>query len=133
MSTSADITEQAVAEAIWSPSVHNTQPWLFTSDGHHIQVYADVSRLLTAADPYDRDGPADWVNAGQALQRILLTAAAYGAAVALHSQPLELPWLRETLRTRIGDGAYPQMALRLGVVSQVATSVRRDLSQVLFD
>lgn len=57
----------------------------------------------------DRDGPADWVNAGQALQRILLTTAAYGAAVALHSQPLELPWLRESLRAQLSDGAYPQV------------------------
>jgi hypothetical protein len=43
-----------------------------------------VAGLLTAADR-----PADWVNAGQALQRILLAASASGAAVALHSQPLD--------------------------------------------
>ncbi len=89
---------------------------------------AGVAGLLTTAD----DRPADWVNAGQALQRILLTASACGAAVALHSQPLELPWLREFIRTQLSDGAYPHLVLRVGMVTQVAASVRRDPEDVLF-
>ena len=89
---------------------------------------AGVAGLLTT--PADR--PADWVHAGQALQRILLTASVCGVAVALHSQPLELPWLREFLRTQLGDGAYPHLVLRIGLVAQVAVSVRRDPGAVLF-
>ena len=88
---------------------------------------AGVAGLLTTA----ADRPLDWVNAGQALQRILLTASASGAAVALHSQPLELPWLRQFIRTRLSDGAYPHLVLRIGVVTQVAVSVRRDPEDVL--
>jgi hypothetical protein len=72
------------------------------------------------------------VRAGQALQRIALTASVCGAAVALHSQPLELPWLREFLRTQLSDGAYPHLILRAGLVTQVSLSVRRDFSDVLF-
>jgi hypothetical protein len=52
--------------------------------------------------------------------------------VALHSQPLELPWLREFLRTHLADGACPHLALRIGLVTQVAVSVRRDPGDVLF-
>ena len=89
---------------------------------------AGVAGLLTTA----ADRPADWVNAGQALQRILLTASMYGAAVALHSQPLELPWLREFVRTELSDSAYPHLVLRIGLVTQVAVSVRRDPADVLF-
>jgi nitroreductase len=89
---------------------------------------AGVAGLLTTA----ADRPVDWVNAGQALQRILLTASACGAAVALHSQPLELPWLREFIRTQLSDGAYPHLVLRIGLVTQVAASVRRDPGDVLF-
>jgi len=88
---------------------------------------AGVAGLLTTA----ADRPPDWVNAGQALQRILLTASASGAAVALHSQPLELPWLREFIRTKLSDGAYPHLVLRIGMVTQVAVSVRRDPRDVL--
>jgi Nitroreductase family len=83
---------------------------------------AGVAGLLTTA----ADRPVDWVSAGQALERILLTASACGAAVALHSQPLELPWLREFIRTQLSDGAYPHLVLRIGMVTQVAASVRRD-------
>jgi hypothetical protein len=86
-----------------------------------------VGLLATAADR-----PVDWVNAGQALQRILLTASTCGAAVALHSQPVELPWLREFIRTQLSDGAYPHLVLRIGMVTQVAVSVRRDPDDVLF-
>ena len=89
---------------------------------------AGVAGLLTTT----ADGPGDWVNAGQALQRILLTASACGAAVALHSQPLELPWLREFIRTELSDGAFPHLVLRIGLVTQVAVSVRRDPGDVLF-
>jgi hypothetical protein len=89
---------------------------------------AGVAGLLTTA----ADRPVDWVNAGQALQRILLTASACGAAVALHSQPLELPWLREFLKSQLSDGAYPHLVLRIGLVTQVAVSVRRDPGDVLF-
>jgi nitroreductase len=79
----------------------------------------------------ERDQPADWLNAGQALQRVLLTSSACGVAAALHSQPLELPWLRDTLRSRLCGGSYPQMVLRLGTVTQTATSVRRPPASVL--
>ena len=86
-----------------------------------------VGLLTTAADRQ-----VDWVNAGQALQRILLTASACGAAVALHSQPTELPWLREFIRAKLSDNAYPHLVLRIGMVTQVAASVRRDPADVLF-
>ena len=89
---------------------------------------AGVAGLLTTT----ADRPADWVNAGQALQRILLTASTCGAAVALHSQPLELPWLREFIRTQLSDGACPHLVLRIGLVTQVAVSVRRDPGDVMF-
>jgi hypothetical protein len=86
-----------------------------------------VGLLSTAADR-----PVDWVNAGHALQRILLTASACGAAVALHSQPVELPWLREFVRAQLSGDAFPHLVLRIGMVIQAAVSVRRDPDDVLF-
>jgi len=100
-------------------------PPLSTATSHRA---AGVAGLLTTT----ADRPADWVNAGQALQRILLTASTCGAAVALHSQPLELAWLRELIRTELSDGAYPHLVLRIGLVTQVAASIRRDPGDVLF-
>jgi hypothetical protein len=75
------------------------------------------------------DQPADWVNAGQALQSILLTSAAFGVAAALHSQPFELGWGRELTGSRTGP--CPQLLLRLGTTIQTAAGVRRSPGSVL--
>jgi len=83
--------------------------------------------LLTTA----HDTPGDWVCAGQALQRTLLTAAISGVAAALHSQPLELARTRDHLRASMCDGTFPQMIIRLGTIIQNAASVRRPASAVL--
>jgi len=90
-------------------------------------LQAGVVCLLTTA----RDEPADWVNAGQALQRLLLDAASCGVAAAIHTQPLELPQLRELIRTHLAGGCYPQMIIRLGVTGQTRVSVRRPVQEVL--
>jgi hypothetical protein len=90
---------------------------------------AGVACVLTTPG----DGPVDWVNAGQALQRILLTAGLHGIAAALHSQPIEVAWLRENLRADFCDGAYPQLVLRLGAVVQTEQSVRRTPADVLLE
>jgi hypothetical protein len=88
---------------------------------------AGVAALLTTA----QDHPADWINTGQALQRILLTASTCGIAAALHTQPLELGWLRDFIQTHLSDGAHTQLVLRFGAVIQTATSTRRPPEDVM--
>jgi hypothetical protein len=86
-----------------------------------------VCLLATSANE-----PADWVAAGQALQRVLLRATACGVAAALHSQPLELPQLRDFIRVQLAARAHPQMIIRLGVTGQAgAASIRRPVGDVL--
>jgi hypothetical protein len=102
--------------------------WGLPSPAEEPQVRsAGVVGLLTTSV----DQPADWVYAGQALQRVLLLASSCHVAAALHSQPLELPLLREFLRIHLSDRAYPQMVLRLGTTSQTAVSIRRPVEEVL--
>ena len=81
--------------------------------------------LLTTSS----DEPADWVGAGQALQRILLTSAAWGVAAALHTQPFQLGWGRSLVGLR--PDQYPHVILRLGVTTQAASGVRRPPGSVL--
>ena len=69
-----------------------------------------VCLLATSADQ-----PADWVSAGQALQRILLNSAAWGVAAALHSQPFELGWGRGLIAPPARGRLCPQLLLRLGI------------------
>ncbi len=88
---------------------------------------AGVVTLLTTAG----DERPDWVNAGQALQRLLLFSTTFGVAAAIHSQPLEIGWLRQALRAQLGDGSYPQLMLRLGVAIQTGESPRRTPEDVI--
>lgn len=77
------------------------------------------------------DEPADWLHAGQALQRLLLHASAEGVSAAFHTQPLEVPELREFVATRFCDGARPQLLLRLGRADAATASPRRTAEQVM--
>ena len=77
------------------------------------------------------DDPSDWIHAGQALQRALLLASSCHVAAALHSQPLEVPLLRDFTRIYLSDRAYPQMVLRFGATAEKAASMRRPVEAVL--
>ncbi|WP_345564833.1 Acg family FMN-binding oxidoreductase [Nonomuraea rosea] len=76
------------------------------------------------------DTRQEWIDAGQALQHILLHASAYGVSAAFHTQALEMGLLREFLRLELCSGEYPQMIMRLGVTFDDKDSVRRPLSDV---
>jgi len=72
----------------------------------------------------------DWLRAGQALERVLLTATVRGLATTPLTQPVELPELRELL-TPAGGPAYPQVILRIGYGPACPRSGRRPLREVL--
>lgn len=77
------------------------------------------------------DTPRHWLQAGQALQRVLLTATARGVASNLLTQPLEIPQLRRRL-TDPATGWVPQAIVRLGYTRRVgAATPRRPLGDVL--
>ncbi len=95
--------------------------------GDHLARSAGIVTVLTTSS----DRPHDWISAGQALQRVLLFAASSGLAAALHSQPLEVPQLRDFSKVHLCDGAYPQMVLRFGAAGQTGASVRRPVQDVL--
>lgn len=68
-----------------------------------------AAALLTSADR-----PADWLRAGQALYRVLLTAAAGGVQASLHSQPFGVESLRRAVQEVLTGGAQPQLLLQFG-------------------
>ncbi|WP_329267804.1 Acg family FMN-binding oxidoreductase [Streptomyces sp. NBC_01451] len=77
------------------------------------------------------DGRQDWLRSGQALQRVLLYAAAHHVMAAFHTQPLELPVLRAELRTQVTGGRFPQVILRLGHATRTWSTPRRPPVEVL--
>lgn len=77
------------------------------------------------------DLPLAWLQAGQAMQRILLTATAAGLAASFLSQVVEVPVTRQQLRELIGGGLWPQAVLRIGYGTTVPAAPRRDLHDVV--
>jgi len=75
-------------------------------------------------------GRAHWLLAGQALQRVLLTATAHGIAASPLTQPLETGLARLVADPRTGR-EVPQMILRLGYGPPVPAAPRRPVPEVL--
>ncbi|WP_434743399.1 Acg family FMN-binding oxidoreductase [Micromonospora sp. SH-82] len=73
----------------------------------------------------------DQILAGQALQRVLLTATDAGLSASLLSQPIEVPGAREVLRRSLGRFGTPQMVLRVGYGRPGWATPRRDVDEVV--
>ncbi|HEY3471211.1 MAG TPA: nitroreductase family protein [Amycolatopsis sp.] len=79
------------------------------------------------------DTRLDRLRAGQAMQRVLLTATVAGLDASFISQPVEVSDVRGELRTLLGGGLWPQIVLRLGHGRPVPWTPRRSLDDVLLD
>jgi nitroreductase len=78
------------------------------------------------------DTAVDQINAGQALQRVLLTVTDAGLAASMISQPIEVAGAREQLGRSLGSRfGTPQMALRVGYGQPGSPTPRRDLAQTI--
>jgi hypothetical protein len=82
--------------------------------------------LVTAGDT-----PADWLRAGQALNRVLVHAATSWVFAALNSQPMESPPLRALVRSRLGLPGAPQMLMQFGRAHTAAATARRPVEDVI--
>jgi hypothetical protein len=76
------------------------------------------------------DEAAHWLQAGQAMQRVLLVATVHDLVVTPMSQPLEIPALRELVTTR-ASGLWAQVVLQVGYGQATAATGRRPLTDML--
>ena len=91
---------------------------------------ANASPLL-AVLATDDDEPDDWLLAGQALERVLLTACRHGLQASYLNQPVQVTSLRARLADISGSG-FPQIVLRLGYPShEIAATPRREVAAVI--
>jgi len=82
----------------------------------------------------DDDGPADWLQAGEATSAVWITATGRGLAVSPISEVVEEPDARALLRSLLHRRGHPQLVLRIGVdVQQVPppASPRRQPGDVI--
>ncbi|MGW4209283.1 Acg family FMN-binding oxidoreductase [Lentzea sp. NPDC004789] len=79
------------------------------------------------------DGPLGDLQAGQAMQRVLLTATTHGLSASFLSQPVEVRRVREDLRRALGGLLVPQTVLRLGFSTPVPPTPRRSVAELLIE
>jgi len=77
------------------------------------------------------DGRADWLQAGQALHRLLTHAAIQWVFASLHSQPLEAAVIRSEIQHRLKLPGIPQMLLQLGVARTTQSTARRPPQELM--
>ena len=77
------------------------------------------------------DGLADWLRAGQALQRMLVHAASRWVFASLHTQPLEAATIRELIKARLALPGSPQMLLQFGVTRTTQATARRPAKELI--
>jgi hypothetical protein len=73
------------------------------------------------------------LQAGQALQRVLLTGTTLGLSASFMSQPIEVRAAHVELRRLLGGSVVPQTVLRIGFGSPVPPSPRRDVADLLLE
>ncbi|GAA4856138.1 Acg family FMN-binding oxidoreductase [Pseudonocardia benzenivorans] len=93
------------------------------------RVYEDEP--LIAVLSVHGEGPREEIRAGEALQRVLLTATVHGLAVSFLSQLIEVPEARDRMRRLISGSRPPQVVLRIGHGWPVAATPRRPVEDVL--
>ena len=106
-----------VADAVWAPSVHNTQPWWFSMTPDGLCLYADPARQLATADP---DGREMLISCGAALftARLALRAAGWIPETLVLPDPArpllvgQLSWHRRSAPLGYERQLYDQVRLR---------------------
>jgi nitroreductase len=127
----------AVGDAVWAPSIHNSQPWRFRRTEDGIDVLVDQRRLLPAGDPHGR---AARVSCGAAVCNLMLALAVGGAPAVVTvgpggasvrltpaggrpATPLERRLHRQIRRRHTSRSPFAETRVEPGVVSQLVEAV----------
>lgn len=95
------------------------------------RVRAQQAPLLAVLGT-EREGVADWLLAGEALQHVLLIAAREGIQAGFLNQPCQVADLRPRFRRALDRAGHPQVVLRLGhPAQQLRPAPRRPVDAVM--
>jgi nitroreductase len=96
------------------------------------EVEEELARSTVLVISTRADSRHDWVVAGLALERLLLTATAKGLVATFAEQPLQEPSVRPEVAEALGIWGQPQVLLRIGRALVEATATpRRPLEELL--
>jgi nitroreductase len=97
--------------------------------GREAVTFEKVTHLALLGTAEDQ--LADWLRAGQAMERVLLLATLNGLVTSLTSQALESPDLRWIVRDPLTAMGYVHMVIRLGYGPEGPGTPRRPVREVL--
>lgn len=115
--------------ARFAPALLRRLPIGLTQAWHDRELALDAPLLVALGT--SGDTPRHWMEAGQALQLVLLVAAAHGMSASFLNQPLQVPALRARIRSQLGVSGWPQIILRMGYAPPTRATPRRELAEVL--
>ncbi|BDY04868.1 nitroreductase family protein [Ferrimonas sp. YFM] len=124
--------EGLAVSALWSPFIRAMIRWfnLGTMMARKNTRLAEKAPLLLVLSSCG-DGPRQWLETGQALQRVLLGCCQRGYQGSFLNQPIQVSRLRTRL-AKVTGLAHPQVLLRVGrPIEQAVASARRPLSGML--
>lgn len=79
-----DLFRRLIKHAVFAPSSHNSQPWLFWLDDNQLDLIADRTRGLPVVDPFDRELT---ISCGAALDHLVVAGRHYGRQLAIDVCP----------------------------------------------
>jgi len=90
------------------------------------------SPLLAVIGTDGNENASSWLDAGMALQHVLLAAAFHGLQASYLNQPVRLACLRPPLQRLLATSGSPQIVLRLGMAfSSITRTARRPIQDVV--
>ena len=113
----------------WTQQSGGAHPPLFGDDIQDIQDVGPDPLIAVIGTLHDQ--PLARLQAGQAMQRVMLTATAAGLSASLLHPVVEVPETRQVLREQIVGGLWPQAVLRLGYGTPVAANPPREIEHVV--
>jgi nitroreductase len=114
-SSPAEISRFVVEAAVHSPSLHNSQPWWFSTADREISLHADGGRRLSVADPHGREM---MISCGAALFTARLALRYLGLVPKVRLLPdVDLPNL--VARIGYGEDLVPPAEYERGLFAEI--------------
>jgi nitroreductase len=112
----------AVGLACRAPSLHNSQPWRWVKEGSALRLYADLTRVMIAADP---EGRQMYLSCGAALDHfaVAMTAAGWHTSVQRFPDALE-PYHVATMEFRRATEVTEDARARAAAIGKRRTDRR---------
>ena len=120
------VIQDAVQLACRAPSLHNSQPWRWVAEGPTLHLFADLTRVMTSADP---EGREIYLSCGAALDHLTVAMASAGWETAVQRfpdphDPLHVATLDFGPASRGSSKAARHARRRLADVSRIGDPTR---------